>query len=175
MSKIYFLSVFFFLILNKATAQKNQETPQINSNDNIGMSYLKINGNENKKITKQQGIAEYRISGKIIEFENLNDLSRLNNNAYILTIQNKKLMHLDVSITKLQNLTVIDVSHNQLATIDENIFSALKKLKKVYVNDNNIPEEMVNVWRIKYPKIYFYTNKDIYYNGNPDAKMPTEK
>jgi len=175
MKKIYILASLFSITIGVLAQGGAQDTSYlINKSNDIGMSYLKTQNN-NKRIAQQSGIAEFRIGGKITEFENLDNFSDLDPAATTLTIQNKDLTHLDISVTKLRNLELIDVSHNQLTDIDVAIFESLKKLKRVYINNNMIADETVEKWRVQFPEVLFYTDKEIYYDNNTESKTPLEK
>lgn len=102
------------------------------------------------------------------------DLSKLPSDTYSLTLQKANLQKIDNSILHLKNIEIVDVSHNLLNDIDVAIFQQLKKLKKIYVNNNPIAEEKITMWRQKFPKIQFFTDKEIYseeYLNSEEYKM----
>ncbi len=90
------------------------------------------------------------------------DLSKLPSDTYSLTLQNANLQKIDKSIFHLKNIAILDVSHNQINDIDINILLKLKKLSKIYINNNPIAIEKVLAWRQKFPTIQFITDKEIY-------------
>lgn len=154
---IYTLIALFFAMTSFAQEQDN-----VNPNPNLmDMSYIKT---ANKKIAPMVfGNATYRTySNEFADFENVEDLNLLPSNTRVLTIQNKELKELNNSILSLKELELLDVSHNNLEDLNAQIFEQLTNLKRVYVNNNLITDEQVEAWRKSFPKILFYTDKEIY-------------
>lgn len=152
---IYTLITLLFAMFSFA-----QENGSPNSNL-IDMSYLKT---ANKKMMPTAlGNATYRTyANEFAGVDNLEDLSLLPSDTRVLTIQNKELKELNNSILSLKELELLDVSHNNLEDLNAQIFEQLTNLKRVYVNNNLITDEQVEAWRKSFPKILFYTDKEIY-------------
>lgn len=137
------------------------------------MSFLKSADNVAKPI-ELSNLFYITQGGAQISLLSAIDLSKLPTDTYNLTLQYANLQEIDKSILHLKNIEIIDVSHNLLNDIDVAIFQQLKKLKKVYVNNNPIAEEKITLWRQKFPKIQFLTDKEIYseeYLNSEEYKM----
>lgn len=154
--------LFWFSLLCSSAGLRAQETPGALQD----MSYLKEDVGARKQ--QEAGIAEIKTAdGRVLTLENVMNLSELNPDAVMLTLQHKQLTTLDPLVMRLTKLEILDVSHNQLTDIDTRIFGELRSLKKVYVNKNKIPDAVVDEWRIMFPGIRFYADKDIYLGEYP--------
>ncbi len=155
-----FVTIFLYAQNNQKEAL--QDMSFLKSADKVA----KPNASSNLFYTSQGGV-QIGLTSSI-------DLSKLPSDTYSLTLQKANLQKIDKSILHLKNIEIVDVSHNLLNDIDVAIFQQLKKLKKIYVNNNPIAEEKITMWRQKFPKIQFFTDKEIYseeYLNSEEYKM----
>lgn len=91
--------------------------------------------------------------GTIKEFEQFSELLEVKQRVVSIQIQNKHLSVIPDELQQFPKLELIDVSHNQISEIDAQFFTHLKKLRKLYINQNPVSKEDLAKFAAEFPHI----------------------
>lgn len=103
-----------------------------------------------------QGVSTAYINEKSIDFIQLSELSAQKDQITQISIQFKGLTSIPDGLTQFKNLEVIDLSNNKISAVPTDFFKKFRKLKKVYLNKNSIPNDDIKRLQELLPSVKFY-------------------
>lgn len=103
-----------------------------------------------------QGVSTAYINEKSIDFIQLSELSAQKDQITQISIQFKGLTSIPDGLTQFKNLEVIDLSNNKISAVPTDFFKKFRKLKKVYLNKNSIPNDDIKRLQELFPSVKFY-------------------
>ena len=102
------------------------------------------------------GVSTASVAGAPKDFNSLSELYSVKDKVTSISIQSKDLTRIPEELSQFKNIEVLDLSHNKIQSVSSDFFKKFKNLKKVYLNNNAIPNAEIKRLSDMYPTIKFY-------------------
>lgn len=109
-----------------------------------------------ENFSPSKGVSTASIAGIPKDFNSLSELYPDKDKVISISIQFRDLTRIPDELSQFKNIEVIDLSHNKIQSVPSDFFKKFKHLKKVYLNNNAIPQAEIKRLTDMYPTIKFY-------------------